>query len=72
MRRRALVVDAVPRGHLVDLGAELHVHTALEDDQQLLGLAVGVRLVAGRAARGELGDDDLEKVRAALLAVAAG
>ena len=55
-------MDAVAGRELVDVGAELHVHLALDDDQQLLGVAVRVRLVARRAAGLEAGDDHLERV----------
>src|SRR5207245_8143900 len=62
MRCRALVMDAVARAELVDVGAELQMNLALDHDEELLGVAVRVRLVAGRAAGLETGDDDLERV----------
>src|SRR5258708_3467154 len=63
MRCRALVVDAVAGAELVDVGVELQVHVALDDDEQLLGVTVRVRLVAGRTARLEPRDDDLERMK---------
>ena len=62
MRCRALVVDAVAGAELVDVCAELQVHRSVDDDEQLLGVAVRIRLVAGRAARLETRDDDLERM----------
>src|SRR3982751_3404645 len=44
MRCRALVVDAVTGAELVDLGAELKVNVAFDDDEELFGVAVCVRL----------------------------
>jgi hypothetical protein len=46
----------------VDLRIELHVHGPFDDEQELLGIAVRVRLVTGRASRLELGGDHLERV----------
>src|SRR5690349_11596352 len=46
---RAFVVDAVACRELVDIGAELYVHLALDHEQELFGVTVCVRLVARRA-----------------------
>src|SRR4051812_10041530 len=62
MRCRALVVDAVTGAELVDVGAELKVNVALDDDEELLGVAVRVGLLAGRAAGLEAGDDPLQRL----------
>ena len=53
-------MDAVARPELVDLGSELHVHRPFDDEQQLLGVAVRVGLVACRPAGAELADDHLQ------------
>src|SRR4051794_16916970 len=58
MRCRAPVVHAVAGAEVVDVGAELHVHAPPDDDEHLLGVSVGVRLVAGGAAWVELRGDD--------------
>ena len=60
MRCGAPVVDAVSALEVEDVPAELELHAAVEDDEQLLGVAVRVRLRARRAAGVELADEDLE------------
>src|SRR5947209_20190239 len=47
---------------LVHLGVELNVDAALDDEQELFGVAVRVRLLTGRSAGIELGGDHLEGV----------
>src|SRR5947209_19444004 len=47
---------------LVHLGVELNVDAALDDEQELFGVAVRVRLLAGRPTGIELGCDHLEGV----------
>src|SRR5437868_10566417 len=63
VRGRAAVVHAVTCVELVDVGTELEVHPAFNDEQELLGVTVRVRLVAGRSTWVELGGDDLERVK---------
>src|SRR4249919_1180274 len=60
MRRRAPVVDRVSDAKLEDLGSELEMNGPLEDDEQFLGVAVRVRLFAGRPPFIELSDDHLQ------------
>src|SRR6476646_3097352 len=62
MGGRAAVVHAVAGAEVVHVGAELDVHPAPYDDENLLGVSVRVRLVAGGAAWFELRGDDLERV----------
>jgi hypothetical protein len=60
VRGRAAVLDAVARPELEQVLVELQPDAPGEDVEDLLGVAVPVRLLAGRAARLELGDDDLD------------
>src|SRR6266576_6067567 len=62
MGRRASVLDAVTGAEVVRVGAELKVHSSFDDDEQLLGIPVRVRLVPRRPAGVELGCDDLERM----------
>src|SRR5205823_14296111 len=61
--RRAPVVDAVAGREVEQLAAELQVDAAREDEQQLLGVAVRVRLVPRRAAGIERSSHDFERVK---------
>jgi hypothetical protein len=63
MRRGASVVDAVSAGELVHVAAELELDVSAQDDEQLFGVAVRVRLRARRAAHVELADEDFEVIQ---------
>src|SRR6478752_5697282 len=60
MGRRASVLDAVAGAEVIDVCAELKVHLASDDDEQFLGIPMGVRLVPSGSAGIELRRDDLE------------
>src|SRR5262245_33307744 len=57
---RRAVVDGIAGRELEDVRAELERDDALEHDEELLGVAVGVRVIARGAAGVELADDDLQ------------
>src|SRR5258707_1258382 len=63
VRDRAAVVDAVAGLELEMLVAELELHGAAKDDEELLGIAVCVLLRTGRALGIELADEDLEVMK---------
>src|SRR5262245_24332534 len=62
MRRGAAVVGAVAGGERERLAVELEIDAALDDETQLLGVAVRIGDVSGRAPRLELRRDDLERL----------
>src|SRR5213076_2142190 len=60
VRRRAAVVDAVAALELEELAAELELDTPRQYDEQLFGVPMGIRMLAGRATDLELAREDLE------------
>src|ERR1700761_4182699 len=63
VRDRTAVGDAVAGRHAVQPAVQLEVDDALEDEEQLVGVAVGIGLIAGRSIGLQTADQHLEILR---------
>ena len=63
MRGRASVIDAITALQLEELAAELELDASGDDDEELLGVAVGVGLLSGGASDLQLTREDLQVMK---------